>query len=153
LVCSWNGIQGSFSGLMSNVSRAAVEMAGAVGLVLLIAVEYYEINSPGSWNFNNFPAIAIWGQVSYHVTCSPTICMVHVHRDSSLLRLVAGLTWCCAWQSFKTYYLAVSQHYVVLCSVSYRSHQEWPKPDRLEWQSMSSISICLAQLQQRYRGR
>jgi hypothetical protein len=143
LVCSWNGIQGSFSGSMSNIGRTAVEMAGVAGLVLFIAIEYYEINSPGSWNFNNFPAIAIWGQVSYQVTCSPTICMVQRHRDFPLLRLVAGLTWCCAWQSFKTYYLTMSQYHVALCSVGYRSHQEWPKPDRLEWRSMSFISIYL----------
>ncbi|KAG0568574.1 hypothetical protein KC19_6G030000 [Ceratodon purpureus] len=65
LVCSWNGVEGSFSGSMSNFSRVAAQTSGAVGVVLLIAGQYYETSSPASWYFNDFPAIAVWGLASY----------------------------------------------------------------------------------------
>lgn len=71
---------GSFSGSMSNTSRAAAETSGAVGLVLLVAPAYVETYSPGSWNFKDFPGIVVWGPTSYQVKYDLLLISYRINR-------------------------------------------------------------------------
>lgn len=61
LLCNWSG-QTTFVGSVGEASRITAKATGAVGVVILTSLQYYDSTSPTMWNFKDFPGIILWGK-------------------------------------------------------------------------------------------